>query len=158
MSKYSKKLAETKPQAAPKLAHTPPEIAAAWQLLRRTQLGLAGALVLLAVGGLAFPTRPSDTQSMSGYMPVILASFVMTFAYTTHSTVIRPALEELRRNPFDHTRVKQWRSAVWQMQALCALVGLGGFATQVMHVSQIVAFTLYAIAIVYLFVLRPQHP
>jgi len=65
---------------------------------------------------------------------------------------------ELRRNPRDPKILKRWSRNNLIVQVLCAAVGLIGFAMQLLGAAMPVAFTLYAIAVAYLILLRPVKP
>ncbi len=69
--------------------------------------------------------------------------------------MVLPSLAELRRNPRDPKLLKRWSRNNLIMQSLCAAVGLLGFAMQLLGAATPIALTLYAIAIAYLFLLRP---
>jgi hypothetical protein len=87
-----------------------------------------------------------------------MATSALTFAYTTRNSMVLPALAELRRNPTDPKLLKRWSRNNLIVQSLCTLVGLVGFAMQLLGAASAIAFTLYAIAVGYLFLLRPTRP
>ena len=72
--------------------------------------------------------------------------------------MVLPALAELRRNPRDPKLLKRWSRNNLIVQSLCAAVGLMGFAMQLLGAATPIALTLYAIAVGYLFLLRPAQP
>jgi hypothetical protein len=71
---------------------------------------------------------------------------------------VLPSLAELRRNPRDAQALSRWSRNTLIVQSLCAAVGLIGFALQLLGASTVIPFTLYAIAVAYLFLLRPIKP
>jgi hypothetical protein len=157
MSKYSRKIEKTTPQKLT-VSVAPPEVERVWLGLRRTQQGLAVLLLICAAAG-ALLFRASQTRASGvAVMPAVLASIVLTFAYSARNQFVLPALEELRRNPRDPRRLEIWRKATLRVQGMCAMVGLAGFAAQAMGAATAVSLILYAIAIAYLFLLRPEHP
>ena len=54
--------------------------------------------------------------------------------------------------------LKRWSRNNLIVLALCGAVGLMGFAMQLLGAATSIAFTLYIIAIAYLFLLRPAKP
>ncbi len=154
MSRFVKK-ARTHSRALP--IHTQP-VEFAYLSLQRTQRGLVGMLAICAVLGM---TLFQSTQGMLGhrlYLPVILSTSLLTFAYTIRNSMVLPSLAELRRNPRDPKLLKRWSRNNLIVQSLCAAVGLTGFAMQLLGAAPPLALTLYAIAIGYLFLLRPLRP
>ncbi len=91
-------------------------------------------------------------------LPVILSTSLLTFAYTIRNSMVLPSLAELRRNPRDPKLLKRWSRNNLIVQSLCAAVGLTGFAMQLLGAATPLALTLYAIAVGYLFLLRPLRP
>lgn len=154
MSRFAKK-ARSHTAALP--SHTQP-VAFAYLSLQRTQRGLVGMLVVCAVLGMTiFQGRPGTLGGRS-YLPIIVSTSLLTFAYTIRNSMVLPALAELRRNPRDPQLLKRWSRNNLIVQSLCAAVGLTGFAMQLLGGATPLALTLYVIAISYLFLLRPLKP
>ncbi len=57
------------------------------------------------------------------YLPVILATSLLTFAYTIRNAMVLPSLAELRRNPRDPKLLKRWSRNNLIVLSLCAAVG-----------------------------------
>jgi hypothetical protein len=154
MSRYSQK-SETQPGAA---TATNQAVEAAYLALQRTQRTVVGMLIACAiVGTVAF----RGTQSVLGnriYLPVIFATTLLGFAYTLRNSMVLPSLGELRRNPRNPDLLKTWSRNNLIVQALCALVGLMGFALQLLGAAPPIPIALYAISGAYLFLLRPVRP
>jgi hypothetical protein len=72
--------------------------------------------------------------------------------------MVLPALAELRRDPRNAQLLGRWSRNNLIVLALCGAVGLMGFAMQLLGAATSIAFTLYIIAIAYLFLLRPAKP
>jgi hypothetical protein len=92
------------------------------------------------------------------YLPIILSTSLLTFAYTIRNAMVLPSLSELRRNPRDPQLLRRWSRNNLIVQSLCAAVGLTGFAMQLLGAATSLALVLYLIAISYLFLLRPLKP
>jgi hypothetical protein len=154
MSRFANK-ARSRTAALP--SHTQP-VHFAYLSLQRTQRGLVGMLVVCAVLGMTvFHARPGTLGSRT-YLPIIASTSLLTFAYTIRNSMVLPALAELRRNPRDPKALKLWSRNNLIVQSLCAAVGLVGFAMQLLGAATPIALTLYAIAVAYLFLLRPLKP
>jgi hypothetical protein len=154
MSRFTQK-ARSRPATLP--SHTQP-VAFAYLALQRTQRALVGMLLLCAVLGMTiFRGRPGTLGNRT-YLPIIAATSLLTFAYTIRNSMVLPALAELRRNPRDPKLLQRWSRNNLIVQSLCAAVGLIGFATQLLGAATPIALTLYAIAVAYLFLLRPLKP
>jgi hypothetical protein len=154
MSRFTQK-ARSRP--ATLTVHTQP-VAFAYLALQRTQRALVGMLLLCAVLGMTiFRGRPGTLGNRT-YLPIIAATSLLTFAYTIRNSMVLPALAELRRNPRDPKLLQRWSRNNLIVQSLCAAVGLIGFATQLLGAATPIALTLYAIAVAYLFLLRPLKP
>ena len=72
--------------------------------------------------------------------------------------MVLPALAELRRNPRSAQLLKRWSRNNLIVLSLCGAVGLLGFAMQLLGAATSDFAHLYAIAIGYLFLLRPAKP
>ena len=130
----------------------------AYLSLQHTQRGLVGMLVACAVLGSTLLRVPAGSLGSRSFLPAIISASLLTFAYTTRNSMVLPSLAELRRNPSDPKLLKRWSRNNLIVQVLCALVGLMGFAMQLMGAATAIAFTLYVIAVGYLFLLRPAKP
>jgi hypothetical protein len=154
MSRFANK-ARSRPAALP--SHAQP-VAFAYLSLQRTQRGLAGMLALCAVLGMTvFRGRPGTLGNRT-YLPIIASTTLLTLAYTIRNAMVLPSLAELRRNPRDPQLLKRWGRNNLIVLSLCAVVGLMGFAMQLLGAATPIALTLYAIAFAYLFLLRPIKP
>ncbi len=154
MSRFAKK-ARSHSRALP-IQTQPVEFA--YLSLQRTQRGLVGMLAVCAVLGMTlFQARPGMLGNHL-YLPIILSTSLLTFAYTIRNSMVLPSLAELRRNPRDPKLLKRWSRNNLIVQSLCAAVGLTGFAMQLLGAATPLAITLYAIAVGYLFLLRPLRP
>jgi disulfide bond formation protein DsbB len=158
MSQFSK-LRSSKTQSEPgSLPFQSQPVEFAYISLQRTQRGLVGMLLACAVLGMTVFKGPSGTLGNRTFLPVILSTTLLTFAYTIRNSMVLPSLAELRRNPRDAKVLKRWSRNNLIVQSLCAVVGLLGFAMQLMGAAMPIALTLYAIAVAYLFLLRPLKP
>ena len=155
MSRFSEKRAQSKPVA---LASPLPSLEAAYLSLQRTQRALVGILVACALLGSTVLRAPSGTLGSRSFLPAIIGASLLTFAFTARNVMVLPSLAELRRNPRDPKLLRRWSRNNLIVQSLCALVGLIGFALQLLGAATPIAITLYATAIVYLFLLRPARP
>jgi hypothetical protein len=126
--------------------------------LQRAQRGLVAMMLACAILGATVLHVPSGTLGNRIYLPVIFATSLLTFAYTIRNSMVLPSLGELRRNPRDPKLLQRWSRNNLIVQALCAAVGLTGFALQLFGAATPIALTLYAIAVAYLFLLRPTRP
>jgi hypothetical protein len=115
-------------------------------------------LIASAILGMTVFHAPPGTLGNRTFLPIILSTTLLTFAYTIRNAMVLPSLAELRRNPRDFTVLKRWNRNNLIVQALCAAVGLLGFAMQLMGAPTSISLTLFAIAIGYLFLLRPVKP
>ena len=156
MSKFSQK-ARSQPGTVP-LKITIESVEYAYLALRRSQRWLMGMVVACAVLGTAVFHGPLGTLGNRSILPVIFCTAALTFAYTLRTSMVTPALLELRRNPRDPKLLKRWSRNNFIVMALCAAVGLGGFAMQLFGAAMPVSLTLYAIAVAYLILLRPVRP
>jgi hypothetical protein len=128
------------------------------QSLKLIHLGMISAVVVYAIVG-EFVLRP-QTRGL-GSIPLILvvvASSMLTFAYTARNSTVLPAEEQLRRNPDDSTAVMRWRTGVLITIMLCEGVGLLGFVLRILGGPPIVAIVMYAISLGYLLMLAPKKP
>lgn len=130
----------------------------AYVSLQRTQRALIAMLALCAVLGLTLFRVPSGTLGSRTFLPVILSTTLLTFAYTVRNTMVLPSLAELRRNPRDPHLLKRWSRNNLIVLTLCATVGLAGFAMQLLGAATTISLTLYAISVGYLYLLRPARP
>jgi hypothetical protein len=156
MSRYAKR-AQSGAQSGYQ-SSTLKSVEVAYLSLLRTQRVLAGMLVVCAVLGTTVFHAAPGTLGSRKFLPVIMATTLLTFAYTTRNSMVLPALAELRRSPGDPKLLQRWSRNNLIVQSLCTLVGLVGFAMQLLGAATTIAFTLYAIAIGYLFLLRPTRP
>jgi len=154
MSRFSQK-ARSEPGALPLSMQN---VQLAYLSLQRTQRALVGMLVLCAVLGTTVFHAPPASLGNRTFMPVILSTALLTFAYTLRTSMVLPSLIELRRNPRDPKILKRWSRNNFIVLTLCAAVGLVGFGLQLFGAATPVAFTLYAIAVAYLILLRPVRP
>jgi hypothetical protein len=92
------------------------------------------------------------------FLPIILSTSLLTLSYVVRNAMVLPALAELRRSPYNAQLLKRWSRNNLIVLALCGAVGLMGFAMQLLGAATSIALTLYAIAIGYLFLLRPIRP
>ncbi len=153
MSRFAK--ARTRSRALP--IHTQ-AVELAYLSLQRTQRALVGMLAVSAVLGMTLFRARQAMLSTRLYLPMILATSLLTFAYTIRNSMVLPSLAELRRNPRDPKLLKRWSRNNLIVLSLCAAVGLTGFALQLLGAATPLALTLYAIAVAYLFLLRPLRP
>ena len=154
MSRFAEK-SQSQPAALPATLQS---VEAAYISLQRTQRALVGMLLACAVLGSTVFRVPPGTLGSRTFLPIILSTTLLTFAYTTRNSMVLPSLAELRRNPRDPKLLQRWSRNNLIVQSLCALVGLTGFAMQLLGAATPVALTLYAIAVGYLFLLRPTRP
>jgi hypothetical protein len=154
MSRYAEK-SHSQPAAPPATLQS---VQDAYISLQRTQRGLVGMLLACAVLGSTIFRVSAGTLGSRTFLPIILSTTLLTFAYTARNSMVLPSLAELRRNPRDPQLLRRWSRNNLIVQSLCALVGLTGFAMQLLGAATPVALTLYAIAVGYLFLLRPTRP
>ncbi len=152
MSRFAKK---GRPRALP--IHTQ-AVESAYLSLQRTQRALVGMLAVCAVLGMTIFRAKRAMLGTHLYLPMILATSLLTFAYTLRNSMVLPSLAELRRNPRDPKLLKRWSRNNLIVLSFCAAVGLTGFALQLLGAATPLALTLYAIAVAYLFLLRPLRP
>lgn len=115
-------------------------------------------LIACAILGLTVFRVPQGRLGNKTFWPIILSTSLLTFAFTIRNSMVLPSLSELRRNPRDAKVLGRWSRNNLIVQSLCAAVGLIGFGLQLLGASTIIPFTLYAIAVAYLFLLRPVKP
>jgi hypothetical protein len=154
MSRFAKK-AQSQPTALPVSLQS---IEFAYISLQRTQRGLVGMLIACAVLGMTVFQGQPGTLGSRTFLPIIFSTTLLTFAYTIRNSMVLPSLADLRRNPRDEKILKRWSRNNLIVQCLCAAVGLLGFAMQLLGASTPIPLTMYAIAIAYLFLLRPVKP
>lgn len=152
MSRYSEKIDQS-PAARPSAARA----LQAYASLRAQQRTLALIVVCCAAFGFTLSRGPAVLGNR-GYLPVILATSVLTFAYTLRNSVVRPALAELRRDPQNPYALKRWQRNSLIVMILCGAVGIIGFAMQLFGAAVPVVAALYVIALAYLFLLGPIRP
>lgn len=155
MSRFAKKSQRSQPQP---VALSSAAIEFAFLSLQRTQRGLVGMLVVSAVLGMTVFRPAVGTLGYRAFLPVIFSTTLLTFAYSVRNFMVLPSLAALRRSPRDPKLLKSWSRNNLVMQSLCAAVGMLGFAIQLMGAAAPIALTMYAIAIAYLFLLRPVRP
>ena len=154
MSRFSKK-ARPHSGALPQATQA---VEFAYLSLQRTQRGLVAMLALCAVLGMTVFRATPGTLGSRTYLPIIASTSLLTFAYTIRNSMVLPALAELRRNPRDPQLLKRWSRNNLIVLSLCAVVGLTGFAMQLLGAATPIALALYAIAFAYMFLLRPLKP
>ena len=133
-------------------------VEAAYQALTRSQRWLIAMLLTCAILGFKLLHGPPGALGSRIYLPVIFAASLLTLAFSPRSQLVLPALAELRRNPRDPKLLRRWSRNNLIVQALCTAVGLTGFALQLFGAPTAIALALYAIAVTYLFLLRPTKP
>jgi len=133
-------------------------VEAAYTALQRSQRTVVGMLVACALVGTVMFRGVRNVLGNRIYLPVIVATTLLGFAYTLRNSMVLPALAELRRNPGDPVRLKRWSRGNLIVQGLCAAVGLSGFALQILGAAPPIPIAMYAIAAAYLFLLRPTKP
>jgi hypothetical protein len=154
MSRFSQK-AQSQPITQPVSLQS---VEFAYLSLQRTQRGLVGMLIACFILGATVFRVPAGTLGSRTFLPIIFSTTLLTFAYTVRNAMVLPSLAELRRSPRDPALLKRWSRNNLIVQCLCAAVGLLGFAMQLLGAAAPIAFTLYAIAVAYLFLLRPVKP
>jgi heme A synthase len=133
-------------------------VQAAYDSLRRAQRGLAGMIAACALLGCTVLRGPAGALGNRIYLPVIVSTLLLTFAYSFRSQTVAAALDELRRNPRDPRALRRWQRDNLIVLALVAAVGVTGFGLQLFGAPAPIALVLYAISIAYLFLLRPVKP
>jgi hypothetical protein len=154
MSRFSEKAQS----APPTLPASIQSVQNAYLSLQRTQRTLVGLLILCAILGMTVFHPAPGTLGRRTYMPVIFSTVLLTFAYTVRNSMVLPALLELRRNPRDPAALHRWSRNNLIVLCLCTVVGMFGFALQLMGAATPVSLVLYSIAISYLFLLHPAKP
>lgn len=129
-----------------------------YRSLERTQRGLMGMLTACAILGMTALKAPPAALGNRMFVPIILSTTLLVFAYSLRASLVVPSLEELRRNPSDPKALSRWSRNNLIVQCLCGAVGMMGFATQLLGAPTPISLSIYAIAIVYLFVLKPAKP
>jgi hypothetical protein len=114
-------------------------------------------LIACAILGLKLHGPPGGLGNRI-YLPAILATSLLTLAFTLRSRLVLPSLNELRANPRDAVLLRRWSRNTLVVQLLCTAVGLTGFGLQLLGAPTSLAVALYAIAFAYLFMLRPVRP
>jgi hypothetical protein len=155
MSRFAKERTQSKPGAT---AYQNQSIENVYLSLKRTQYGLIGMLVACSILGMTVLKPPVATLSNRIFLPIIFSTSLLVFAFTIRNSMVVPSLAELRRNPLDPKALKLWGRNNVIVQCLCGAVGLLGFATQLLGAATSISLTLYAIAVVYLFLLQPAKP
>ena len=154
MSRFAKR---TQPQPVALAFQTQP-VAVAYLSLQRTQRALVAMLAVCAVLGMTVFRVPPGTLGNRTFLPIIFSTSLLTLAYVVRNAMVLPALAELRRDPRNAQLLGRWSRNNLIVLALCGAVGLMGFAMQLLGAATSIAFTLYIIAIAYLFLLRPAKP
>ena len=154
MSRFSQK-SRTRPGLATTNIQA---VDSAYQALQRAQRGLVGMVIVCAFLGTFVLRVPPGELGNRSYLPVIFATSLLAFAYTLRNSLVLPSLAELRRNPRDPELLRRWSRNNLIVQGLCTAVGLSGFGVQLMGAALPIALALYAIAVSYLFLLRPVRP
>jgi len=117
-----------------------------------------GMLTACAIIGMTTLKAPPAAIGNRTFVPIILSTTLLVFAYSLRTSMVLPSLEELRRNPSDPKALGRWSRNNLIVQCLCGAVGLMGFATQLLGTPSLISLTIYAIAIAYLFLLKPAKP
>jgi len=133
-------------------------VQAAYAALQRAQRGLVGMIVACAILGFTVLHGPAGALGNRVYLPVILSTSLLTFAYIFRNQMVASSLDELRRNPRDAKALRRWQRNNLIVMALVAAVGLTGFGLQLFGATAPIALALYVISIAYLFLLRPLKP
>ena len=154
MSHYSRKLQS----AAPTGTISVQSIEHAYASLQRTQSALVAMMIACALLGMTIFRAQPGTLGKRSYMPVIMSTVLLTFAYTLRNAMVIPALDALRRNPRDGDALRRWSRNNLIVLSLCGAVGMMGFALQLLGAATAIALVMYAIAISYLFLLSPVKP
>jgi hypothetical protein len=154
MSRFAKKM-QSQPTA---LAFQTQTVADAYLSLQRTQRALVAVLAVCAALGITVFRVQPGTLGNRTFLPIILSTSLLTLSYVVRNAMVLPALAELRRSPYNAQLLKRWSRNNLIVLALCGAVGLMGFAMQLLGAATSIALTLYAIAIGYLFLLRPIRP
>jgi hypothetical protein len=155
MSRFAKQRAQSSPGP---VSSNNQSVENVYLSLQRTQRGLMGMLTGCAVVGMTVLKTPPGSLSNRVFLPVILSTSLLVFAYSIRNSMVVPSLEELRRNPGDPKALSRWSRNNLIVQCMCGAVGMMGFATQLLGAPTPIALTLYGIAIAYLFLLRPAKP
>jgi heme A synthase len=122
------------------------------------QRGLMGMLTACAIIGMTTLKAPPAAIGNRTFVPIILSTSLIVFAYSLRTSMVLPSLEELRRNPRDPKALSRWSRNNLIVLCLCGAVGIMGFATQLLGAPAPISLSIYAIAIAYLFLLRPAKP
>jgi hypothetical protein len=133
-------------------------VESAYLSLVRTQRALAFMLVFCAVLGATVLHPASQAPRSVLYLPIIFATSLLTFAYMLRNVMVQASLSELRRDPRNPALLRRWSRNNLLVLALCAAVGLIGFALQLLGAPLSLAIAVYVIAVSYLFLLRPMRP
>ncbi len=128
------------------------------QSLKLIHTGMISAIVIYGiVGEFVLHPQPRGLGSIALIL-VVIASSMLTFAYTARNSMVLPAEEQLRRNPNDPGAIMRWRSGVLITIMLSEGVGLLGFVLRILGGPPIVAIVMYAISLGYLIMLAPKRP
>ena len=128
------------------------------QSLKLIHMGMISAVIIYGIfGEFVLHPQPRGLGSIPLIL-VVIASSMLTFAYTARSSMVLPAEEQVRRAPDDSTSVMRWRSGVLITIMLCEGVGLLGFVLRILGGPPIVAIVMYAISLGYLIMLAPKKP
>jgi hypothetical protein len=87
---------------------------------------------------------------------IIVAGFDVLMAYYFRRKKLFPALEKLRRDPNDIQALKQWWGATILVLVLTMSVALYGLALRVLGASRRVAWPFFLLALILMFLWRPQ--
>jgi hypothetical protein len=134
------------------------EVEAAYTSLMRAQRGFVGVMIACALLGATVLHGRQTAPVGRLYLPVILATALLTFAFVMRNALVLPALAELRRDPRNPKLLRRWGRFTLMVQGLCVAVGLTGFALQLIGSQLVLPLAIYAIAVAYLFLLRPVRP
>jgi uncharacterized membrane protein YfcA len=127
------------------------------QSLKLIHMGMLASIVIYGILG-EFVLRPQPRGLGSALILVVIASSMLTFAYTARNSMVLPAAEQLRRDPDNPMLVMRWRTGVVIVMTLCEGVGLIGFVLRILGGPPIVAIVMYAISLGYLIMLAPKRP
>ena len=158
MSRFSQKFRSQHSRSQPGAATAQVQaVESAYVALMRSQRWLVGMLIACAIVGFKLH-GPLGVLGNRIYLPAILATSLLTLAFTLRNRLVLPSLNGLRASPRDAMLLRRWSRNTLMVQLLCTAVGLTGFALQLLGAPTSLALTLYAIAFAYLFMLRPLRP
>ena len=134
------------------------QVETAYLSLMRAQRAFVGVMIACALLGATVLHGRQTAPVGRLYLPVILATALLTFAFVMRNAMVLPALAELRRDPRNPLLLRRWGRFTLMVQGLCVAVGLTGFALQLMGSQLMLPLAIYGIAVAYIFLLRPVRP